>query len=112
MEKNSISLLQWSPNAQYLATSYDHMIIWEFKNGVLRKYRSCQSHSLEITALGWSADGTKIATTSLDGSIAINEVENAAILKKLEGGNKTVGISWDPFDKYVACLRFDNSVNI
>jgi len=30
----------------------------------------------------------------------------------LEGGNKTVGISWDPFDKYVACLRFDNSVII
>lgn len=23
---------------------------------------------------------------------------------------KTVGVSWDPYDKYVACLRFDNTV--
>jgi WD40 repeat protein len=71
-----------------------------------------KEHSLEITAMTWSQDGTKVATSSLDSRIVIVDVVKRTVVKSIECANKVVGIIWDPFDKYLACLCFDNVVMV
>ena len=94
------------------------MITLESKT--LKKIQEYQDHSLEITAIAWSPDSTKIATCSLDARVVITDIRSKQKIKvylsyqkqDIDSGNKAVGIVWDPFNKYVACLRFDNKVVI
>ena len=67
-------------------------------------------HRLEITALAWSPDSSKLATCSLDSKIIIIDVLKLLKIKEIDHGCKIVGVSWDPYDKYIASLRFDNYV--
>ena len=53
-----------------------------------------------------------MVTCSLDSKIVVVDVFTKTRFKEIDCGNKVVGIVWDPFDKYVACLRFDNTVMV
>lgn len=66
------------------------------------------SHQLEITAIAWSPDSSKIVSCSLDAKIIVSDTNTGNKIIELDVGNKVVGLCWDPFDKFLACLRFDN----
>jgi len=48
----------------------------------------------------------------LDSKIVIVDVILKNRIREIDCGMKVVGIIWDPFGKYIACLRFDNQVMV
>lgn len=61
-------------------------------------------------AISWSPDGSRIATCSLDAKVVINDITTKTKVKVIECGKQAMGITWDPLDRYVASLLFDNKV--
>lgn len=116
--KKSISLLRWSPNDIYLATACETLIIYHSINNenmpYFQEYKNYKDHSLELTALAWSPDSQKIASSSLSHRIVIRDLTspNDSIEKILTLEMKVLGLVWDPLDKYLVGLCGDNNVMV
>lgn len=110
--KKNINILKFSPNDKFLATACDTLIIYSVQNGVLHEFKNFRDHTLEITALTWSPDSSKIASSSLGNKIVIRNIqkEDAEIEKVLNLDIKVLSVIWDPFDKYLVCLGGDNNL--
>lgn len=71
-----------------------------------------QDTKLDISSFCWSPDGTRIAMTSIDRKLNVYNIETGVQIHSEELNIKGVGVIWDPLDKYLAILKFDNKVDI
>lgn len=71
----SAQLLKWSPNDSFLACAFEKLVIWGYASGDLFKIGDFKDHELEIAAITWAPDSTRIATGSLDGKIVIRQMD-------------------------------------
>lgn len=91
------------------------MVIWGYTNGDLYKLKDFKDHELEIAAITWAPDSSRIASGSLDGKIVVRSVDinkNTEKIKEMNHDNKILGLVWDTYDKYLAALYSDNNVII
>jgi len=114
--KKSISLLKWSPNDLYLASACETLLIFHSissENGPnFIEFKNYKDHPLEITALAWSPDSLRIASSSLSHRIIIRDLTSSddIIEKVLNLDIKVLGLVWDPLDKYLMGLCADNKL--
>jgi len=124
-----VNCVRWSPNGRYIASGSDDkmILIWEFVSAapttvfgsnetIYEQYRNIgqlRGHSLDISDLCWSPDGTKIASASLDNTIIIWDAQKFEAIKTLrEHSNWVKGVAWDPIGRYLASQSPDRSVII
>lgn len=107
--KDSIYLMKWSPNDQFLATGCVKVKVWKYYNKNLFLHKDFSDHSLEITALAWSPDSSQLASSSLASKIVVRSIDKETI-KDIHLSNKVLGLVWDPLDKYLSCLTADNCI--
>lgn len=116
--KKSISLLKFSPNDEYLATACETLIIYHSITKEMPpsfvEYKNYKDHSLEITALAWSPDSQKIASSSLGHRIVVRDITKTddSVEKIINLDIKVLGLIWDPLDKYLIGLCGDSRVRI
>ncbi|EAR94477.1 TUP1-like enhancer of split protein (macronuclear) [Tetrahymena thermophila SB210] len=111
----SSNLIKWSPNDQFLAAAFEKLGIWGYANGDIYKLKDFKDHELEIAAITWAPDSSRIASGGLDGKIVVRSVDiakNYEKIKELSHDNKILGLVWDTYDKYLAALYSDNNVII
>ena len=114
--KKSISLLKWSPNDSYLASACETLLIFHSvpsdSGPTFQEFKNYKDHPLEITALAWSPDSQRIASSSLSHRIVIRDLTSPddSIEKVLKLEIKVLGLVWDPLDKYLLGLCGDNKL--
>ncbi|VDN97158.1 unnamed protein product [Rodentolepis nana] len=133
-----VNTVRWSPTGRWLATgSVDHsVIVWEKSpagthSGVFgakekfsehwRRIAALRNHSGDVVDIAWSQDGTRLASTSIDCTVAIYGVSSLndgsqpsfqliTILKSHKGAVK--GVTWDPAGRFLATHSDDLGVRI
>ncbi len=65
---------------------------------------------LEITAISWSPDSQKIASSSLSEKVSIRNLKEPIESKMVTCGVRVLALVWDPLDKYLVALNGENNV--
>jgi len=50
-------------------------VIWAYAHGDLIKLKDFKDHELEIAAISWAPDSSRIASGSLDGKIVVRSLD-------------------------------------
>jgi WD40 repeat protein len=102
----------WSPDGQMMATaffgSYGHAVqVWNTSTGKL--VQTYTGHADVVGSLSWSADGTYVASSSVDGSIQVwNALTGQRIYDFEENTTcKTAVVTWSPDGNTLAYLDCD-----
>jgi WD40 repeat protein len=73
----------------------------------------CYGHSGRVTALDWSPDGTRLASTSYDKTVHMWDATNGNKLHTYKGHVAHVNaLAWSPDSKFVATASDDGTVHI
>lgn len=98
--EDSISDLQFSPTADYLAAaSWDKKVrIWAVSEQRQSKPEALIDFEAPALACAWSQDGTKIAGVGADNHIRLLDLQ--------QGG--TTPLSWKAHDQPIRCCKFGN----
>ena len=107
--ENFLYGVTWSPDSLYVAAeNYGEVAghtqrsisSWRASNGSVNKHMYGGSGHLtgDITAIKWSPDGTKIATSGSDRAIVIRNVSSGQSIRKITGGHneRILDIAWSP----------------
>jgi len=93
-----IRRVEWSPDARYLAASSEGGLILVWNSGDYALHATLQGHRGMVTALAWSADGSRLASGSWGhGSdhLLIWDTQRWKLLRTLEDPNELVfGVAW------------------
>jgi len=72
-----------------------------------------RGHRSHVMDVGWSPDGSMLASCSLDNSVIVWEVGGGTVVARLEGHTSHVkGLSWDPIGRYLATQGDDKCLRI
>ncbi|GAC1349138.1 MAG: hypothetical protein NVSMB27_19430 [Ktedonobacteraceae bacterium] len=121
-----VTALAWSPDGKYIASaSNDRTIqIWEWAKDSSRKFFSSflfpsrhkhvyRGHSRKVTALAWSHDGRRIASTGNDKTMQVWDATTdklSFIYRNPSSGMNTV--AWSPDSRYLAAGGNDKTVQV
>lgn len=97
--------------------------IWDTNNGKLLKLfkgktetffdRWINGHTFYISGIVWNHNNTKIASSSLDQTVKIWDVENNSVLGTLNGHKSVIrSLAWSKNDQYLATASDDLSIKI
>ena len=101
----------WSPDGKLLLTTCDFAILWVVEGDFCKKKEKFPGDSGEILAAAWSPDSTRFITSFYNEIMAVHNIATGASNRyKLEVAARA--LSWDPLDRYIASLAFDNHVYI
>lgn len=118
LPKTSANSLVWSPDSQSLAVGLaapsDNLWVFnrqELLAGAAKPYLTLGGHHDIVLAVAWSADSRTLASSSVDNSVIVWNVETgqaAAIIKT--GQISEIGIAWSPDGSLLAVAA--NNKNI
>ena len=101
----------WSPNGQLMATaffgSYGQTVqVWNTSTGKL--VQNYTGHADGVYSISWSADGTYVASTSVDGSTQVWNALTGQRIYDFESHTRCNGdVAWSPDGKTIAYLDCD-----
>lgn len=61
---------------------------------LLNKSREYASHSSQVHSLGWSCDGKRLASGSIDNTLAIFSLDRNGLVSKSTNQNKSLGYNY------------------
>ncbi|CAG5074000.1 Similar to wdr61: WD repeat-containing protein 61 (Danio rerio), partial [Cotesia congregata] len=123
------SIRSSSDDAEYIVTgSVDDLVkVWEQKNGSLKLKHKLSGHSLGVVSVAISSDGTKCASSSLDSSLRLWDLESGERISSIEVGPVDIWtvflevmqekftcmeLKVSPDGKYIASGAIDGIINI
>jgi WD40 repeat protein len=72
--------------------------------------RALFGHDANVTGAAWSPDGTRIVTSSSDGTARIWDAQKARLLGQLRGHDAELfGVAWSPDGRFIATVGADKS---
>jgi len=122
-----INSLRWSPTALLFASAADdHLVlVWEFKGRGKKTLGDVEyaedwravlllrGHGADVREVAWSADGTLLASGSVDNKVLIWSIagKQTTPVKVLEGHTGQVsGLAFDPVSKFLVSLGEDSAL--
>lgn len=111
-ELDSMLDAAWSPDGEMLAVAEENNIV--IYTEWFQEIRALHGHTGSVTAVDWVSDGTKLASTSEDGTIRIwNMTQGVSLgneITSLEGFMGTVeNVAWSPDGSKIASVAVDNT---
>ncbi|CAD6238110.1 GSCOCG00008397001-RA-CDS [Cotesia congregata] len=103
-EDSQDSIRSSSDDAEYIVTgSVDDLVkVWEQKNGSLKLKHKLSGHSLGVVSVAISSDGTKCASSSLDSSLRLWDLESGERISSIEVGPVDIWtVVFSPDDKFI-----------
>ncbi len=107
----AIVAFSWSKDQHKLiVASRNTLYVWDGKTGKLLV--KCQAHLGDITTVDCSYDGKKFASTSVDKTVCIWNIQGK-LIKKYKGHTKAVNfVSWSRDGLHIATVSDDKSLRI
>ena len=98
----------WSP----VEPSAADVVLWDAETGALLS-APIPVHDGIIYRLDWSADGVRVATSSLDRTIRVTDVGSESVVAELIGHQEGIlWVEWSPQGDRLVSTGFDGSVRI
>lgn len=123
-----VDVVRFSPSGTQLASGSDDAVVCIYDlrpgagAGVLggesnvenwRTRHTLRGHATHVVDLCWSPDGSRLATASLDRTVAIWDTTKGAKIATIDAhGSFVKGVAWDPVGTYLATQSEDKSVAI
>src|SRR5262249_37902521 len=107
-----------SPDGKYFAvghfpgamTGAGVLRVWDWQNS--KQVSAGEGHTQAITAVAWSPNGKRVATSSFDGTVRLWDPATGKELKKLTGHAGAEGVAWTPDGKRVVSAGIDADLSI
>ena len=101
----------YRPDGQVLALGNGAKI--QLYDAALQPIRTLEGHSAPVHWLAWSADGTRLASASLDGTIRLWDAESGQTLHTLSGHTDWVlSVAWSPDGTALVSAGTDGTVRL
>ncbi|XP_011298906.1 WD repeat-containing protein 61 [Fopius arisanus] len=91
-------------SSEYIVTGSvdDSVKVWEHKDGNLKIKHKLSGHSLGVVSVAISSDGTKCASSSLDSSLRLWDLESGDKISSIEVGPVDIWtVVFSPDDKFI-----------
>jgi WD40 repeat protein len=114
VESDSIlSVARWSPDGETLAIGSwnGHIYLFHPFAGAVDEMPSLTGHTAGVHSLTWSPDGTRIVTTSGDGTARIWRTAERCQIAQLQTGEAAV-VDWSADGRYIATGSRDGVVRV
>ncbi|PNY26442.1 WD repeat-containing protein [Tolypocladium capitatum] len=125
----AVNVVRWAPKGEVLASAGDdgNVILWvpsELASCNLgadaqddkeswRAKHMCRSSGAEIYDLAWSPDAVHFIIGSMDNIARIYNANTGSLVRQIaEHSHYVQGVTWDPFNEYIATQSSDRSVHI
>jgi WD40 repeat protein len=104
--------LTYSSDGKWLISARGEKIkIWDATSG--KEVRTLRGHTQPVTALAFSEDGKRLASSSMDETVRIWDPDLGETLFVYRGHTGVVdGVSFRPDGKFVACVGGDGTVRV
>jgi len=102
----------YAPDSRLLATADNQQIhLWQASDGA--KLATLTGHDTWVMGLGFSPDGTLLASASRDKTVRVWRVEDGALLHTMRGHTAyAYGVAWAPDGRLLASSSFDGTVRL
>ena len=112
LHEKQVGNVIWSPDGKYLLTTCDFAVLWEIvEPRYNNKYQKYSSELLEIYSAAWSPDSTRFILGYQNDILSLHNItDGSSVKQKIEYSARA--LVWDPLDRYIAMLCFDNNVYI
>lgn len=109
-----VSCLAWSPGSDKIAWGGNRtgrLEVWDVQQE--RKVLVNKTHYNSVTALSWSPDGTRIASSSLSHDVRVWEAETGRpVSKYLDHVGQVNALAWSPDGSRIASGSSDRTVQV
>lgn len=102
-------------NKEFVVTGSldDTVKVWESKDGGLKLKHKLTGHSLGVVSVAVSSDGTKCASSSLDSSLRLWDLDSGEKLNTIEVGPVDIWtLVFSPDDKYIVSGSHAGKINM
>ncbi|KAG6061850.1 hypothetical protein E4U32_002786 [Claviceps aff. humidiphila group G2b] len=125
----AVNVVRWAPKGETIASAGDdgNVILWvpsdlppsNFGSDIQddkeswRAKHMCRSSGAEIYDLAWSPDATHFIIGSMDNIARIYNANSGTLVRQIaEHSHYVQGVTWDPWNEYIATQSSDRSVHI